>query len=206
MKNNVEQFTSSDPIVQKLKDIERRLAEYKFTQAPTVRLSNMATITFSLYDDFINAGGTFPDLFATATLSPPTDQNIMAIPEWNLYWGSAALTPEDEGSLHLGPADRVFPGGNRFSDYASLPDWYLAVFAPTISTAKYGALYLSLCWWYDYWNTILDNSEQKSGCRIRIDAALMNGDFPSGQFAADWAGMGFTLTSRWRYLLPGAST
>lgn len=207
MKNNIEQYTSSNPIVQRLKQIEQQLREYKYTQAPTVRHSNMASITFSLYDDFLNAGSTFPDLVATATLSPPTDQNIMAIPEWNLFWGSGPLIgEEDEGSLALSDADRVFPGGNRFSDYASLPDWYLAVFPASIASAKFGALYLSMNWWYDYWKVILDNSEQKSVCRIRIDGALMNGDFPSGQFAVDWTGNGFTLTSRWRYLLPGAST
>lgn len=203
MKNSIEQYTASDPIVQKLKSIEQQLREYKANQAPSVRLSNTASITFSLQDDFINAGGGFPDLVAIATLTPPTDQTILALPEFNIFWGSHELVEAgDEGDFILPTADRVFPGGARFSDYDALPAWFKAL----VPDDGRGAIYLSKNWWYDYWDVILDSSQQIAKCRLRIDAALMNGDFPSGQFVADWGGNAFTLTARWRYLLPGAST
>lgn len=199
MKNNIQQYTANDPVVQKLKSIERRLSEYKHTQAPTVKLSNTSEISFTIFDDFLNAGGGFPDVTAIATLSPPTDQVIMALPEWSLY-GRGSPQEEDEGTLTLAAEDHVYPGGDYFSNYPGLPDWFKFI----LPDPERGQVYISTCWWYDYWESILDPTELKSTYRMRLDGALMNGDFPSGQFAVDWAAHAFTLTSRWRYLLPGA--
>lgn len=204
MKNNIQQYTANDPVVQKLKSIERRLSEYKHTQAPTVKLSNTSSVSFTAFNDFAAFGG-FPDATAIATLSPPTDQVIMALPEWSLYFGGVPAE-EDEESLTLASEDRVYPGSPFFSNPSGLPQWWNNIF----DDPNLGHIYITTCWWYDYWESILDPTELKSTYRLRLDGGLMNrqsGTDSEGESYgpnADYTGFNLTLTSRWRYLLPGA--
>lgn len=193
-------------IVNRLKRLEAEMDAFKAqAQSSTILVSEASTVSFSnIYDDFLNAGGGLPSKNIKATLHSPSNARLMAIPEFSLFWATYAVPSVDDGSSTLVTADRQFPSGNRFANFAATPAWFQALLGGT-PAATFGRVHLDLNYWYDWLWSFADGQDEVAYIRLRIDAALQNQTFPAGQFTADWTGNGFTLMQWWRYLNAGAT-
>lgn len=202
-KNTIDLHNPELAMVERLRILERNLRDFKTqVQAPKIHTTLASTVTFGISSAWAFGGGTTqPDKIITSTLTSPTGKRLLAIPEFSMEWGAygAPLEVEDEANFILNGDDRHFPEGNKFINYAALPQWYKDV----VPDNGFGISQLDLNWWYEWLTTFVADGDLVATMRLRIDGAMQNAVFPA---QADWDGHAWTFYGWWRYMNVEATT
>lgn len=177
--NNILLFT--DPEMQPIERVKRlrsTLAQIKAQQAPTIRFTDVSTVSFDLRN--IGAGfdlyNTETHCVAIMTLDPPGEQVLFAIPEVDVFVGNSSIP-----SLQEVPATEafLFPTGNMGG-----------------SAFAYEYQFISVGVWYDYLNSDGKNIVAKVFVRNR---SVTDFDHPAPHY------LRVKIATRWRYMVPGST-
>jgi hypothetical protein len=95
MRNDIKQYVDPDlAIVTKIKKLQAMLEQLKAQQSPTIQLTDTSTVSFSMAAfDKTTASGQTGIHIINATLLPPQDQVLFAIPEVDLFFAYAPDIP-----------------------------------------------------------------------------------------------------------------